>query len=63
MAIDESRMPDGKMGGAARPMPNRGVSTGVTDSYGADLERGYNKVNGGGGGTIVKPGQPRMEGD
>lgn len=62
MAIDESRVSDGIMGGAARPMPDRGVTSGVTDTYGADLKQGYNKISGGGGANIVQPGQPRMEG-
>lgn len=63
MAIDESRVSDGKMGGAARPMPDRGVTTGVTDSYGANLQQGFDKITGGnGGGNLVIPGKPRMEG-
>lgn len=63
MAIDESRTADGKMGSAARPMPDRGVTSGVTDTYGADLKQGYNTISGGnGGGNLVIPGKPRMEG-
>ena len=29
--------PTGELQGDSKPMPNRGVSTGVTDTYGADL--------------------------
>lgn len=28
-------------------LPDRGVTTGVTDSYGADLAKGYNKISAG----------------
>ena len=26
-------------------LPDRGVSTGVTDTYGADLEKGFNRLS------------------
>lgn len=61
MSIDESRVASGIMGGAARPMPDRGVTTGVIDSYGADLKQGYTPLSGGGGGNLIIPGQPGRE--
>lgn len=33
-------IPSGKLQGDDRPMPNQGTSTGVTDTYGADLGQG-----------------------
>ncbi len=33
-------MPTGVLQGDDKPMPDRGTSTGVTDTYGADLSQG-----------------------
>lgn len=35
----------GQLGGDTKPMPDRGVNTGVTDTYDSNLAQGYN--NGG----------------
>lgn len=36
--------PDGTgvVAGDTKPMPDRGVNTGVTDTYGSNLQQGYN---------------------
>lgn len=44
--MDETRMPAGETQTAAHAMPDKGVTSGVTDTYGADLKQGYNKVSG-----------------
>lgn len=40
-----NRMPDGENSSAIRPMPDRGVMSGVTDTYDSNLEAGYNNVS------------------
>jgi hypothetical protein len=45
--MDDKRWPDGDCAG--KDLPDRGVSTGVTDSYGVgsqDLKRGYSGGSG-----------------
>ncbi len=37
---NDQYLPDGKLQGDDKPMPNQGTSTGVTDTYGADLSQG-----------------------
>lgn len=37
---NDQYMPDGQLQGDDKPMPNQGTSTGVTDTYGADLSQG-----------------------
>ncbi len=44
--MQDSRMPAGETQPAARPMPDKGVTSGVTDTYGADLKQGFNQVSG-----------------
>ena len=43
--MDKNWMPTGKLQGDTRDMPDRGTSTGVTDTYGANLS-GINRKGG-----------------
>lgn len=57
---DTNRMPAGEAQPASRNMPDRGVTTGVTDAYGADLKQGFNQVSGSTG-QLDSPKPARME--
>jgi len=39
--------PSGELQGDTKPMPDRGTSTGVSDTYGADLSQGASNSMGG----------------
>lgn len=41
----------GTVGGDTKPLPDRGVNTGVTDTYGSNLNQGYNSGGGISGST------------
>lgn len=43
--------PTGELQGDDKPMPDRGVNSGVTDTYHSDLNKGYNSGGGIGGDT------------
>ena len=47
--------PTGELQGDDSNMPDRGVRTGVTDTYGADLEQGYNSLGSITGATTSDP--------
>lgn len=59
MPLNEDRMPDGEVSSAIRPMADRGVMSGVTDTYDSNLEAGYNRVS---DKAHPSPDHPRMEG-
>ena len=47
--------PTGELQGDDRPMPDRGVNSGVTDTYGGGLEVGYQNPMGIAGDTQSDP--------
>ena len=59
MSINSNRMPDGENNSAIRSMQEQGVRSGVTDTYGADLTKGYDTVS---EKALPSPGNARMEG-
>lgn len=47
--------PNGQVQGDTKDLPDRGVSTGVTDTYGGDLKQGFNNHGGIGSDTKSDP--------